>query len=78
MNKLFNTLLLTLFSVIAFAQQERPGRFPGGDGPEEHGPAVGGSGTSPAPIDEYTLILMGVAVLFIAFIAYRRMKVKKA
>lgn len=76
MNKLFNTLLLTLFSVITFAQQERPGRFPVGDGPEEHGPA--GPGGSGVPIDDYTFILMGVAVLFIAYIAYRKMNVKKA
>lgn len=74
MNKLFNTLLLTLFSVITFAQRERPGRFPEG-GPEDHSFTPGGG---PAPIDEYTFILMGIAVLFIAYVAYRKMNVKKA
>lgn len=75
MNKLFNTLLLTLFSVITFAQRERPGRFPEGGGPEEH---AAGNPSGPAPIDDYTFILMGVAVLFIAYVAYRKMNVKKA
>lgn len=76
MNKLFNTLLLTLVSVITFAQKARPGRFPEGGDPEDHAWTTGGDGA--APIDEYAFILMGVAVLFIAYVAYRRMNVKKA
>lgn len=76
MNKLINTLLLTLISVITFAQKERPGRFPDGGGePEDHAFTLGGTGV---PIDEYTFILMGIALLFIAYIAYRKMNVKKA
>lgn len=76
MNKILNALLLTMLSVISFAQQERPGRFPEGDGPEDNMAIPGGGGV--APIDDYTFILMGVAVLFIAYVAYRRMNVKKA
>ena len=88
MNKLKITSILMLSSFIAFAQSggERPGRFdsPGSgnfrnenfrneieplDAPE--------TGAEFVPIDDYQFLLLGLAVLLIAYFVYRSRQTQK-
>lgn len=83
MNKLTYTALLLLNAVVAFAQQAqrevRPDRFPSessNGGPEDNFATPGGN---TVPVDQYAYILIGVAILFIAYFVYtRRMQMKNA
>ena len=80
MNKLINSLILLFVSVLTFAQesrQQREGRFPSTENsnPEPLTPSDGGGGF--APIDDYTFVLFGLAVLLISYIAYRRYQLSK-
>ena len=78
MNKLTNSLLLLLVSVITFAQETRPeraDRFPTNEGNPEDNFATPGGNT---PIDDYTFLLIGIAVFLIAFVMYRRAQLRKA
>lgn len=85
-NKTLNALVLMFVSVLAFAQEARPGRLldpsdvndtairPSGP---EHEP----TGTVPghgAPIDDYQFLLIGVAVLLIAYFIYKRRQALQA
>ncbi|MDO5655166.1 MAG: hypothetical protein Q4G27_03395 [Flavobacteriaceae bacterium] len=90
MNKLTNTLLFTLISVMSFAQEARPERAAAREGSFET-PAYGGGGMEAlavndapghggefAPIDDYSFLLIGIAVLMIAYVIYRRNQLVKA
>lgn len=78
MKKLLNTLLLLFVSFMTFAQEVRPereGRFPD-ENPED---LVGPTPASQlASVDNYTILLVLVAVSLIAFFAYKRLQTKQA
>ena len=85
MNKLTYTFVLTLVSVMSIAQEgaaraERGGRFPSNSdnfgNPEVMTPPAEGSQI--APIDDYTFLLIGMALLIIAYVVYQRSQLKKA
>ena len=90
MNKLINALLLLMLPVITFAQQQqRPARASRAAAADQFdGPTHGGGfnepqfatpgGNTPVPIDDYTLFLIGVALLIIAYVVYRRNQLSKA
>ena len=84
MNKLILSTLLVVSPLIAFAQNQltRPTResegqfnsqsgFPGG-AEENAAASAGGPGV---PIDNYQFLLLGIAVLLIAYFIYRRRQV---
>ncbi len=86
MNKLILSTLLVVSPLIAFAQNQRtrPTResegqfdnqsgFPGG--PEENALNPGGPGV---PIDNYQFLLLGIAVLLIAYFVYRSRQAQQA
>ena len=81
MNKLIKSLILLFVSVLTFAQesrQQREGRFPSTENSNQeslNAPGDGGGGF--APIDDYTFVLFGLAVLLISYIAYRRYQLSK-
>ena len=83
MNKLKITSILMLSSFIAFAQSggERPGRFdsPRGSGNfREIEPLSTDPGTGQiVPIDDYQFLLLGLAVLLIAYFVYRSRQTQK-
>lgn len=76
MKKLLNTLLLFFVSVVTFAQArlEREGRFP-----DDNAEDLTSQPTSQwASVDNYTILLVLVAVSLIAFFAYKRLQTKQA
>ena len=84
MNKLKITSILMLSSFIAFAQsgRERQGRFDSepGSGNFRHGiePLDSGeTGGEFVPIDDYQFLLLGLAVLLIAYFVYRSRQTQK-
>ena len=79
MNKLINSLILLFVSVLTFAQesrQQREGRFPSTENSNQESLAPSNGGQM-APIDDYTFVLFGLAVLLISYIAYRRYQLSK-
>ena len=80
MNKLINSLILLFVSVLTFAQesrQQREGRFPSTENSNPESLDNPGDGGQFAPIDDYTFVLFGLAVLLISYIAYRRYQLSK-
>lgn len=72
-NKITSSALLLLVSIVSFAQQQRPDRFPSNT--EDSGDAAGRFATpggNQVPVDQYVYILIGFAILFIAYIGYTR------
>ena len=78
MNKLKITSILMLSSFIAFAQsgRERQGRFD--SQPEIEPLNAPGQGGEYVPIDNYQFLLIGLAVLLIAYFVYRSRQAQKA
>lgn len=73
-NKITSSALLLLVSIVSFAQQqERPDRFPSNT--DDSGDLTGRFATpggNQVPVDQYAYILIGFAVLFIAYVVYTR------
>lgn len=79
LNKLTTSLLLLFVSVMTFAQETRPeraDRFPSNNPtPEDNFATPGGN---VVPIDDYAFLLIGIAVMIIAYVMYRRSQLSKA
>ena len=88
MNKITTTTILLLSSVVAFAQRERPTReiednvsvdprsFDSSD--SEVMFATPGGNNPTVPIDNYQFLLLGLAVLLIAYFVYRSRQAQQA
>ena len=87
MNKLTYSTILLLSSILAFAQRERPSReleqqasndqFGAYNGGYET-LADGTGGQPTVPIDNYQFLLLGLAVLLIAYFVYRSRQAQQA
>lgn len=87
MNKLTYSTILLISSIMAFAQRERPSRDLEQQGTfDQSGPIVGGyetldnstGGQPTVPIDNYQFLLLGLAVLLIAYFVYRSRQAQQA
>lgn len=77
MKKVINIVLFSLLPLISFAQEQRAGRFDN-DEIKENVTAGPAAGEITAPINQYEIALIIMAVSIIAYFVYRQYAKKQA